>query len=155
MLHKEYTRDQQYTVVIDYVAKPDERVTGGSDAISSDKGLYFINPRGEEKDKMPQIWTQGETEASSVWFPTIDSPNAKTTQEIFMTVDDKYVTLSNGALISSEKTEDGKRVDHWKQDLAHAPYLFMMGVGEFKVVKDSYTRKDGSVMEVNYIVEPE
>ena len=36
---------------------------------------------------MPQIWTQGETEASSVWFPTIDQPNAKTTQEIFIKVD--------------------------------------------------------------------
>jgi aminopeptidase N len=31
----------------------------------------------------------------------------------------------------------------------------MMGVGEFKVIKDSYTRADGSKMEVNYYVEPE
>lgn len=154
-LDEMYTKDEQYTVVIDYVAKPDERTTGGSAAITSDKGLYFINPTGEDKDKMPQIWTQGETESSSVWFPTIDSPNAKTTQEIFITVEDKFVTLSNGALMSSKKLENGKRVDHWKQDLAHAPYLFMMGIGEFKVVKDSYTRQDGSTMEVNYYVEPE
>ncbi|NRA12096.1 MAG: M1 family metallopeptidase [Crocinitomicaceae bacterium] len=154
-LNKEYTRDQEYTVVIDYVSKPDERTTGGSAAITSDKGLYFINPLGEDKDVMPQIWTQGETESSSVWFPTIDSPNAKTTQEIFITVEDKFITLSNGALISSKPIEGGKRVDHWKQVLPHAPYLFMMGVGEFKVVKDSYTKKDGSTMEVNYIVEPE
>jgi aminopeptidase N len=154
-LDKEYTRDQEYTVVIDYVSKPDERTTGGSAAITSDKGLYFINPLGEDKDVMPQIWTQGETESSSVWFPTIDSPNAKTTQEIFITVEDKFITLSNGTLISSTPIEGGKRVDHWKQVLPHAPYLFMMGVGEFKIVKDSYTRKDGSLMEVNYIVEPE
>lgn len=154
-LGKEYTRDDQYTVTINYVAKPDERETGGSSAITSDKGLYFINPKGEDKDKMPQIWTQGETEASSVWFPTIDSPNAKTTQEIFIKVDDKYTTLSNGKLISSKKVANGMRIDHWKQDLPHAPYLFMMGIGEFKVVKDTYTRPDGSKMEVNYYVEPE
>ena len=154
-LDKEYTRDQDFTVVIDYVSKPNERTTGGSAAITSDKGLYFINPMGEDKDVMPQIWTQGETESSSVWFPTIDSPNAKTTQEIFITVEDKFITLSNGALISSTSIEGGKRVDHWKQVLPHAPYLFMMGIGEFKVVKDSCTRKDGSTMEVNYIVEPE
>ncbi len=104
---------------------------------------------------MPQIWTQGETEASSVWFPTIDAPNVKTSQEIFITVDDKYTTLSNGKLISSTKLSDGKRIDHWKQELPHAPYLFMMGVGEFKVIKDSYTRPDGSKMDVNYYVEPE
>ena len=84
-LDKKYTRDQKYTLVVDYVAQP-ETVSGeGSQAISGSKGLYFINPTGEDKAKMPQIWTQGETEASSVWFPTIDSPNAKTTQEIFIT----------------------------------------------------------------------
>ena len=153
-LDKKYTRTENYSVVVDYVSKPNERALSGSAAITSDKGLYFINPKGEEKGKMPQIWTQGETEANSVWFPTIDSPNAKTTQEIFMTVDEKYSTLSNGKMISSKKNSDGTRTDHWKQDLAHAPYLFMMAVGEFKVVKDFYTRPDGSKMEVNYYVEP-
>jgi aminopeptidase N len=154
-LGKTYTRNDTYTLVIDYVAKPEERITGGSAAIASDKGLYFINPTGDQKGKMPQIWTQGETEASSVWFPTIDTPNSKTTQEIFITVQDKYATLSNGKLISSVKNQDGTRTDYWKQDLPHAPYLFMMGIGEFKVVKDSYTRLNGSKMEVNYYVEPE
>ena len=154
-LGKTYTRNDQYTVVIDYVAKPDERETGGSAAISSDKGLYFINPDGSDPTKMPQIWTQGETESNSVWFPTIDAPNAKSAQEIFITVDNKYATLSNGALISSKKNADGTRTDHWKQDQPHAPYLFMMGIGEFKIVKDSYTRKDGKKIDVHYYVEPE
>lgn len=154
-LGETYTRKEQYTVVIDYVARPEERETGGSAAILSDKGLYFINPKGEDPNVMPQIWTQGETEASSVWFPTIDSPNAKTTQEIFITVDDKYATLSNGRLVTSRKLPNSMREDHWKQDLPHAPYLFMMGIGEFKVVRDSYKRPDGTEMEVNYYVEPE
>lgn len=153
-LDKVYKRDEKFQVVIDYIAKPDERKTSGSEAITSDKGLYFINPRGEDPTKMPQIWTQGETEASSVWFPTIDSPNAKTTQEILIRVDNKYVTLSNGKLVSSTNNADGTRTDHWKQDLPHAPYLFMMGIGEFKIVKDSYTKADGTKMEVNYYVEP-
>lgn len=154
-LNKTYTRDEKYTIVVDYIAKPDERLTSGSAAITSDKGLYFINPKGEEKGVMPQIWTQGETEASSVWFPTIDAPNVKTTQEIFITVDKKYATLSNGKLVKSTENANGTRTDHWKQDLPHAPYLFMMGIGEFKVVKDWYTRPDGTKMEVNYYVEPE
>lgn len=154
-LGKTFKRAEQYTIVIDYIARPEERKTGGSDAITSDKGLYFINPTGEEKGKMPQIWTQGETEASSVWFPTIDAPNSKTSQEIFMTVDNKFVTLSNGKLVSSKKNADGTRTDYWKQEYVHAPYLFMMAVGEFKTVKDSYTKINGSKLEVNYIVEPE
>jgi aminopeptidase N len=154
-LDRTYTRDEQYTVVVKYTAKPNEKVEGGSSAISSDKGLYFINPLGEDPNKMPQIWTQGETEASSVWFPTIDRPNQKMTQEIFMTVDNKYATLSNGRLVSQKDNGDGTRTDHWKQDLPHVPYLAAMAVGEFKVVKDSYTRQDGSKMDVHYYVEPE
>lgn len=154
-LDKSYSRDEKFTVVIDYVSKPDERTTGGSAAITSDKGLYFVNPKGDDKGKMPQIWTQGETEANSVWFPTVDAPNAKTTQEMLITVEDKYLTLSNGKMIASVKNTNGTRTDHWKQDLPHAPYLFMMAVGEFKIVKDIYTRPDGSKMDVNYYVEPE
>ncbi|MDD2984232.1 MAG: M1 family metallopeptidase [Crocinitomicaceae bacterium] len=153
-LDKKYTRTETYNLVIDYIAKPDERLVSGGKAITSDKGLYFINPKGEDPNKMPQIWTQGETESNSVWFPTVDSPNMKSTQEIFITVDQKYTTLSNGKRLSSTINKNGTRTDHWKQEIPHAVYLFMMGVGEFKVVQDSYTRKDGSKMEVNYYVEP-
>lgn len=153
-LGRSYSKDEKYTIVIQYTSKPNERLLGGSSAITSDKGLYFINPTGSDPSKMPQIWTQGETEASSVWFPTIDSPNTKTTQETYITVADKYVTLSNGKLVSSSKNNNGIRTDYWKQDLPHSPYLFMLAVGEFKIVKDTYTRKDGSKMDVNYYVEP-
>ncbi|MBP6458723.1 MAG: M1 family peptidase [Crocinitomicaceae bacterium] len=154
-LDKSYTRKEQYTLTIDYIAKPEERKTEGGDAIMSNKGLYFINPKGEDKSVMPQVWTQGETQANSVWFPTIDAPNVKSSQEIIITVQDKYVTLSNGKLISSLKNMDGTRTDHWKQELPHAPYLFMLAVGEYKVVKDSYTRPNGTKMDVHYYVEPE
>ncbi len=148
-LDKTYKNTESYTVYIDYVSKPDE-FTGavGSAAINDAKGLYFINPRGEEPNKPTQVWTQGETEASSVWFPTIDKPNQKTTEELSMTVPSKYVTLSNGKLISQKKNSDGTRTDTWKMDLPHAPYLFFMGVGEYAVIKDSYKGK-----EVSYYVE--
>ncbi|MBK8669267.1 MAG: hypothetical protein IPN89_07285 [Saprospiraceae bacterium] len=50
-----------------------------------------------------QIWTQCETENNSRWFPTFDKPNERFSQEITMTVEDKYITLSNGRKISSVK----------------------------------------------------
>ncbi|MBI2259543.1 MAG: M1 family metallopeptidase [Flavobacteriia bacterium] len=154
-LDKKYSRFEPFTIDIEYIAQPEKRALSSGQAITSDKGLYFINPSGVDKNKMPQIWTQGETESNSVWFPTIDSPNAKTAQEIILHVEDKYVTLSNGKLISSKKNGDGTRTDHWEQKLSHSPYLFMLFVGEFKIVKDYYTRPDGSKMEVFYYVEPE
>ena len=138
-----------YIIYIEYTAKPDELKVQGSAAITDAKGLYFINPDSTEKGKPVQIWTQGETEASSAWFPTIDRPNQKTTSEISMTVPAKYVTLSNGALVSQKPAEAGLRTDTWKMDMPHAPYLFMMAVGDFKIYKDTWRGK-----EVSYYLEP-
>jgi aminopeptidase N len=151
-LGKEYKNTEEYTIYIEYTAKPNElKKKGGSAAITDDKGLYFINPEGKEKNKPMEIWTQGETQSSSVWYPTIDHPNERQTQEIYMTVDKKYTTLSNGELIFSTDNGDGTRTDYWKAELPFAPYLSMMAVGEFAVVKDNPWRGK----EVNYYVEKE
>ncbi|MBD8018607.1 M1 family metallopeptidase [Kaistella pullorum] len=149
-LDKTYSRNQDYTVYIKYTARPNELKTKGSAAITDAKGLYFVNAQGKDADKPTQIWTQGETEASSAWFPTIDKPNQKTTQEIYMTVPDKYVTLSNGLMKSSVKEANGLRTDHWVMDKKHAPYLFFMGVGDYAVVKDKWRN-----IPVDYYVEKE
>ncbi|MBK7666370.1 MAG: M1 family peptidase [Sphingobacteriaceae bacterium] len=150
-LGREVKPTESFYIQIEYTAKPNELKKGGSDAISDDKGLYFINPKGEDPNKMPQIWTQGETQSSSAWFPCVDSPNEKMTSEIYMTVDDKYTTLSNGLLLDSKKNTDGTRIDHWKMDLPHSPYLVMMGVGEFKKVTDEPWKGK----EISYYVEKE
>src|SRR3954465_6842951 len=83
-LDRTYKATESYTVFVDYTSKPNEFKVEGSAAITDAKGLYFINPKGTEKGKPTEIWTQGETEANSVWFPTIDKPNQKTTEEIAM-----------------------------------------------------------------------
>lgn len=152
-LGREYESDEHFFVEIDYIARPDELQAGGSEAIGSDKGLYFINPTGTLKNKPQQIWTQGETEANSVWFPTIDSPNERATQEFFITVDNKFTTLSNGSLIYSLMNDDDTRTDYWKLDQAHAPYLAMMAIGEFAKVEDHWEVPGGEEIEVNYYVE--
>jgi aminopeptidase N len=148
-------KTEQYQVFINYTANPEKVEQKGSSAISEAKGLYFINHDGSNPKKHQEIWTQGETESSSTWFPTIDAPNEKTTQEMFITVKNNFQTLSNGTLISSKENDNGTRTDYWKMDLPHAPYLFMMGIGEYAIVKDTWTRKDGTEMEVNYYVEKE
>jgi aminopeptidase N len=150
ILDKIYKGGENYTVFIDYVAKPDDIKANGDMAMLNNKGLFFINPLGTDKNKPTQIWTQGETESNSGWFPTIDKPNQKTTDEISMTVPGKYLTLSNGVLVSQKKNSNGTRTDTWKMDLPHAPYLMMMVVGEYSVTKDSYKGK-----EVSYYVEKE
>lgn len=145
-----YKAGQQITIDIKYTAKPSVFQAKGSAAINDARGMYFINPTGKDKNKPVQIWTQGETQATSVWCPTIDHPNQKSTSEMILRVPSKYVSLSNGKLVSQQNNSDGTRTDHWNMELPHAPYLFFIGIGDYAIVKDKYKQ-----MEVNYYVEKE
>ena len=148
-LDKTYHHDERYTVFIDYTAKPNELTFQDSTLAPFNRGLYFVNPDSSEPNKPVQIYTQGETENSSVWFPTIDKPDQKTTDEIAMTVPAKYVTLSNGRLAAKTDNHDGTRTDTWKMELPQPPYLFMMAVGDFKIYHDHWRDKP-----VDYYLEP-
>ncbi|MEY4280651.1 MAG: hypothetical protein RLZ39_63 [Bacteroidota bacterium] len=147
-LDKKYTAKENYTIYIKYTAKPSEYKAQGSAAITDAKGLYFINPLGTDSNKPTQIWTQGETEGTSVWIPIIDKPNQKCTQEFHLTVPSKYVSLSNGLLVKQVDNKNGTRLDVWKMDQPHSPYLFFIGIGDYAVVKDSYKNK-----ELSYYIE--
>lgn len=149
-LDKTYHKDENYTIYINYTARPNHVKQKGSQAITSAKGLYFIDPHDEDPEKPTQIWTQGETESSSCWFPTIDKPNQKTSEELYLTVPNQFVTLSNGLLQKQTKNSDGTRTDYWNFKKKHAPYLFFFGVGDYAIVKDSWQGKP-----VNYYVEPD
>ncbi len=149
-LDKTYKKGEEYSIYVKYTAKPEEVKQKGSQAIHDAKGLYFIDPKEEDPTKPTQVWTQGETESNSCWFPTIDAPNQKTSQEIYMTVPDKFVTLSNGTLKSQTNNNNGTRTDYWRMDQKHAPYLFFIGAGEYSIVKDSWNDID-----VDYYVEKE
>ncbi len=150
-LAKKWKRNEEITLSISYIANPERNADAGGSAITSEKGLFFINHDGKDTTKPQQIWTQGETQFSSRWFPTIDSPNEKSTQEMLITVDSAYVTLSNGTLQYSTYNKKNKtRTDVWEMKQPHATYLFMLAVGKFAVIKDTWRKK-----EVNYYVEPE
>ena len=147
-LPRSFKRSEEFTLYVKYTAQPEKVNQKGSQAITSAKGLYFINPTGLQKDKPTQIWTQGETEASSCWFPTIDAPNQKTSQEIYITVPNKYTTLSNGKLESQTEHTNGTRTDYWNFKQKHAPYLFFMGIGDYEIIEDRY-----NTIPVRYYVE--
>ena len=136
-----FERTQTYKIYIDYVAHPTEGPKGGSAAIQSDQGLYFVDPTETDPEKPTQIWTQGETESNSKWCPTIDTPNERATHEIAITVPKKFVTLSNGVFERGVVNKDGTRTDFWKMDIPQTPYLMMMAVGEFEVIRDTWQGK--------------
>jgi aminopeptidase N len=147
---KNYSRQDTLTLVIDYTARPNDLPKSGSDAITEEKGLYFIDPLGTDPKKPTQVWTQGETTSSSCWFPTLDATNQRCTQEMFITADNKYTVLSNGELVYKTEAPNNQTTWYWEMKKPHAPYLFMMAVGEFAKVTDKWND-----MEVSYYVEPE
>ncbi|MBL7767297.1 MAG: M1 family metallopeptidase [Chitinophagaceae bacterium] len=136
-------------VVIRYIARPDGKEKGGSKAISDDKGLYFINTDRSEPYKPVQIWTQGETESNSCWFPTIDKPLEKFTSKLTITTDKNFTILSNGKRLSSNIYNDMK-TETWENALPMSAYLIMMAIGEFNITMDSINNK-----EVSYYLEPD
>jgi aminopeptidase N len=123
-------------------------------ATPQNHGLFFIKPDTDNPKKPYQIWSQGEPEDNHFWFPTYDSPNDKMTTEIVVTVGDSMKTSSNGKLISSVKNADGTRTDHWLQDKPHSSYLVTLIVGDYRVVEDFWTNRNGKKIPVQYYVTP-
>ncbi len=122
-------------VEINYSAFPERNSGSGSEAITDNKGLYFIDPLDTIPGKPSMIWTQGETEHNSKWFPTIDKPNERHTHLFKLTVPDSMVSISNGELIKQEQLENGFRKDYWEMKLPHAPYLAAIAIGDFGKVE--------------------
>ncbi|MDW8235672.1 MAG: M1 family metallopeptidase [Bacteroidia bacterium] len=148
-LDRFYTAAETVQVYIRYRAQPERLEGGGSAAIGGRKGGYFINPDGKRTCVPRQFWTQGEPESASAWFPTLDSPNQKSTQRLCITLEDTMVSLSNGLLVSQKKLPGGMRQDCWEMRQPHAPYLFALVVGPFRIIKDSWRGR-----EVSYYMEP-
>jgi aminopeptidase N len=131
LLPRAYTRLDTFEIQMSYIAFPERNAGNGSEAISDTKGLYFIDPLDTIPSKPSMIWTQGETEHNSKWFPTIDAPNERFTQVIKLTVADTMKTISNGVLIKQEDLGNGLRKDHWEMKIPHAPYLAAIAIGDF------------------------
>ena len=148
-LDQPMARRDKLTLTIDYSASPKAIINDEGAAITSDQGLFFIDPLDTLPDVARQIWTQGETSTNRKWYPTLDQPNERGTQEIFLTVADTFMTLSNGTLISSTTLPGGLRRDHWKLELPIPPYLSMIAVGKWDKVTDYWRGRP-----VEYYVNP-
>ena len=137
-LPREFTSKDTFEIEINYKAFPERNSGRRSDAITDTKGLYFIDPLDTIPSKPTMIWTQGETEHNSKWFPTIDKPNERFTHSIRLTVPDSMVSVSNGKLVKQENLGNGSRKDYWEMNLPHAPYLVAIAIGDFGKVEATH-----------------
>lgn len=103
-----------------------------------EKGLYFIQPDSLNPNKPFQVWTQGEGEDNRYWFPCYDYPNEKASTDMFITVADTLMTVSNGLLMSRLNNGDGTSTWHWVNDKPHVSYLVMLAAGNWDLIEDSW-----------------
>jgi aminopeptidase N len=132
-LDRPYRYGEEFTVAVTYSARPRT-------------GLHFIKPAPEDPTRPEQVWTFGQPRYHSYWFPCHDAPNDRATIEMIVTVPTRFLTVSNGNLLSV--TEHGAtKTHHWRLDVPQAMYLVSLVVGDFAVIEDSYNGKP-----VNYYV---
>jgi aminopeptidase N len=96
-------------------------------------GLYWSPESAATPGRAAQLYSQGEAEMNSYWFPCHDFPNDRLTTELLVTVPAGYTVSSNGHLVE-HTTGAAVETWHWLQDKPHVPYLVSLVVGKFDIV---------------------
>ena len=107
------------------------------------KGLYFTGWSDETGQSRKQIWTQGQGIDNRHWIPMYDERNDQLVSEMIVHFDTTYKVLSNGELLAKNKSVNklplGMYTWHYKISHRHAPYLIMLGIGDYGIKSDTST----------------
>ena len=99
-------------------------------------GLYFDE---ESADHPLMVSTDSFPNNARRWIPCYDYPHDRVTQELIVSAPLGNKILSNGRLVSTmDDQEAGTTTWHWLQEKPHSTYLFMLAIGPFTVIEDSY-----------------
>lgn len=104
-------------------------------AATPTRGLHFIRPNENHPDKPRQVWSQGQDQDHHHWFPCLDHPAVRFTQEVAVTVDTGLTVLSNGHEIGRDDLGDGTTRHRWRFDTPHVTYLLTVAAGEFSRIE--------------------
>ena len=120
--------NEQHEIFIKYEATPK-------------KGLYFVGWNDETNRSRKQIWTQGQGIDNRHWIPIYDERNDQLVSEMIVHFDSSYQVLSNGELLykkkASNKMPQGMNSWHYEISHRHAPYLIMLGIGDYGIISDT------------------
>jgi aminopeptidase N len=97
-------------------------------------GLNWFTTDPDSNGAGPQLYSQGQANFNSYWFPCHDHPNERLTTELVITLPDGPKVISNGRLVGVT-TGAGRATWHWLQDKPHVNYLVMLAIGTFDVVE--------------------
>lgn len=130
-LDKAYATDEALAVVVAYETQhhndPDPNAPGGSFG----KGLRFFQPTSVNPVKRRQIWSQGELQGNSFWFPCTHNMDDLRTTEFVATVDKDLTVVSNGKLVQITDAPNGQHSFRYRSDTAYPDYLTAFVVGAY------------------------
>jgi aminopeptidase N len=120
------------------------------------RGLYFLAPDAQVKDRPHQVWSQCQDEDARYWFPCLDKPHVKMTSELRVAVPAGWVALSNGEPRPVEKPKQKGRpwVYHFTLSQPHPAYLVTLVAGELAVVDGTPAEVGRRKIPVQYFVPP-
>lgn len=137
-LNRTYSANEEFTFSIQYhtnkVDLPDPNFPGGSNV----KGVRFLTPTSTEPTRRAQIWSMGEPASNRYWFPSYDAPDDFRTTELKARVENKFMVISNGQLLSIQKNNDGTHTYHFKSNIPYANHLTSFVVGEYADIRQQY-----------------
>ncbi len=97
-------------------------------------GMHFVTA-DVDGERVPEVWTQGETSFTRGWLPVWDYPNDRFTSDVTVTVPSAYRVIGNGALVS--ETVDGEqRTVRWAMKRPHVAYLLSLCIGRFQIWRE-------------------
>ncbi len=146
-------RGEKLDIAFDPAIAPGERATF-SIAYRVERprhGLFFVKPTPAHPEKVTHVWTQSQDEYARYWFPCLDYPYEKQSTSATIVVPEGMFALANGALVE-HKSENGRTVYRYRQDIPHSTYLVTMAAGPFSEVALAGAGRNG--VPVFYYVLP-
>ncbi|MCU0689397.1 MAG: M1 family metallopeptidase [Phycisphaerales bacterium] len=113
------------------------RITYAATNTSTDgAGLVWLTGVGRDGDRKrePQIFSQGQANWNSHWFPCHDFPNDRLASTMIVTAPADFQVISNGRLTAKDQQPDGRTRWTWVQTRPHPADLVMLAVAKFDVV---------------------
>lgn len=116
VLYKNLKKGKNYTLHIDYAARPA-------------KAMYFIGWNISNTKK--QVWTQGQGKNNSHWVPCIEDVREKITYNLNITFLKGYDVIANGSLASQKVNKDSLVTWSYVMNKPMSSYLLGIAIGKY------------------------
>jgi aminopeptidase N len=141
-LDRTYLQDESYTLEVYYRGVP---------GYSNFGGFYFGSHNGT-----PIISTLSESYSGPYWWPCKDTPADKAdSSDVWVTVTDNLIPVSNGSLESIASNGDGTHTYYWKNHYSIAEYLISLAITNYYQYNTYYHYSPTDSMIITHFVYPE